>query len=1015
MTTATAHNDNPSVPVSMQEAILRLQAYWSQRGCLLGQPFNTEVGAGTMNPATLLSVLGPEIWNVAYVEPSVRPDDSRYGKNPNRLQTHTQFQVILKPEPGDPQELYLGSLAALGIDLDAHDVRFVEDNWAQPAIGAWGLGWEVWLDGMEITQFTYFQQVAGQNLDPIPVEITYGLERILMAIQGVTHFEHIAYAPGVSYGEVFGQSEYEMSRYYLDDADIDTTRGLLAAYSAEADRMITTRLPVPAHVHVLKSSHAFNILDSRGAVSTAERAKWFAVMRKQSREIAALWTDLRAEAGYPRGVHAPPPLATSPVDPATITSAPGSVLLFEIGTEELPPHVVTASISSVRATLIELLDSTALPHGEITVQATPRRIGVRVEGIADREPDSVNVRRGPKVAAAYDADGKSTPALAGFLRAQGVSADDLQRIEVGGAEHVAVESTRAGRSAAVVLTDVLSRLTLSLRADKNMRWRDPELSFSRPIRWLTALLGDQILPITAGTLVAGRSTRGHRQSATPTFDLPAADHYLPVLEAAGIVVDPVERRARVVSSAAALAEAANGRIDVDGDADLIDEITNLVESPTGILGHFDPKYLDLPEQILITVMRKHQRYLPVRSGAGDLLPVFVTMANGDCDADVVRGGNENVLRARFEDAAFFWNVDLTIAPDQFRARLGALMFHEKVGTMADRADRIATAASILGTRSGLPAADAATLTRAGALAKFDLATQMVIEMTSLAGTMAREYATKSRESEPVATALWEMELPRSSGDDLPTTTPGALLALADRFDLLVAMLAVGAKLTGNADPYGLRRAAAGILAILRDHPELADVTIPIGLRTAADQLRGQGLTIDPAVLSTAEELITTRYEQRLRDEAVGPGLIAAVRPSAEAPHRADMLIDQISEASEDNRFADLVEGLQRIMRILPAAAPTTYDPARLIGPAEQQLLTVMGSVPVADGKPLTEWIPHGHTLIEPLTTFFDDVLVMADDPADRTARLGLLAAILAKAPAGIDWREVHQMLQKRDG
>ena len=202
---------NVSTALTMQDAILTLQKYWSDNGCMITQPLNTEVGAGTANPATALRVLGPEPWSVAYVEPSVRPDDSRYGENPNRLQTHTQFQVILKPDPGNPQELYLGSLRALGVDLNAHDVRFVEDNWASPALGAWGLGWEVWLDGMEITQFTYFQQVGGVALDPVSVEITYGLERILMNLQGVSHFKDIAYAPGITYGEVFGQNEYEMS------------------------------------------------------------------------------------------------------------------------------------------------------------------------------------------------------------------------------------------------------------------------------------------------------------------------------------------------------------------------------------------------------------------------------------------------------------------------------------------------------------------------------------------------------------------------------------------------------------------------------------------------------------------------------------------------------------------------------------------------------------------------------------------------------------------------------------
>ena len=283
----------------MQEALRALTEYWAAHGCLITQPYNTEVGAGTMNPNTVLRVLGPEPWNVAYVEPSVRPDDSRYGQNPNRLQTHTQFQVILKPEPGNPQELYLGSLQALGIDLDAHDVRFVEDNWAQPAIGAWGLGWEVWLDGLEITQFTYFQQVGGQNLDPVPVELTYGMERILMALQGVDHFKDIDYAPGISFGEAFGQAEYEMSRYYLDDAGVPANQQLYSTYVEEATRMIEARLPVPAHTYLLKSSHAFNVLDARGAISTTERAKAFGTMRRLARDISALWVARREEMGFP--------------------------------------------------------------------------------------------------------------------------------------------------------------------------------------------------------------------------------------------------------------------------------------------------------------------------------------------------------------------------------------------------------------------------------------------------------------------------------------------------------------------------------------------------------------------------------------------------------------------------------------------------------------------------------------------------------------------------------------------
>jgi glycyl-tRNA synthetase len=300
---------------------------------MIVQPMNTEVGAGTLNPATALRVLGPEPWRVAYAEPSVRPDDSRYGDNPNRLQTHTQFQVILKPEPGNPQELYLGSLTALGVDIGAHDVRFVEDNWASPALGAWGLGWEVWLDGLEITQFTYFQQSGGMTLDPVSVEITYGMERIIMALQGVSHFKDIAYAPGISYGEAFGQAEYEMSRYYLDDADIAANRVLFDTYATEAGRLIEARLPVPAHSYVLKCSQAFNVLDARGAISTTERAQAFTRMRNLAHGVAELWAQRREELGYPLGTAT----ATAPLSSPELVTPPApslnaaADLAFEIG------------------------------------------------------------------------------------------------------------------------------------------------------------------------------------------------------------------------------------------------------------------------------------------------------------------------------------------------------------------------------------------------------------------------------------------------------------------------------------------------------------------------------------------------------------------------------------------------------------------------------------------------------------------------------------------------------------
>ena len=283
----------------MQDALARLTAYWTEQGCLTVQPMNTEVGAGTLNPATFLRVLGPEPWRVVYVEPSVRPDDSRYGENPNRLQTHTQLQVILKPDPGNPQELYLGSLSALGIDVAAHDVRFVEDNWASPALGAWGLGWEVWLNGMEVTQFTYFQQVGGLDCKPVTGEITYGLERLAMYIQGKESIFDLEWAPGITYHDVYHQNEVEQSTYNFEHSDVAFLLTAFSSHEKQSKYLMEQQLALPAYEQLLKAGHSFNLLDARGAISVTERAAYIGRIRNLAKAVAQSYLDSRARLGFP--------------------------------------------------------------------------------------------------------------------------------------------------------------------------------------------------------------------------------------------------------------------------------------------------------------------------------------------------------------------------------------------------------------------------------------------------------------------------------------------------------------------------------------------------------------------------------------------------------------------------------------------------------------------------------------------------------------------------------------------
>ena len=285
--------------LTFQQLILRLQDYWGEKGCAILQPYDMEVGAGTSHTATFLRALGPEPWRAAYVQPSRRPKDGRYGNNPNRLQHYYQFQVVLKPSPRDILDLYLGSLRAIGFDLQKNDVRFVEDDWENPTLGCWGLGWEVWLNGMEVTQFTYFQQVGGIDCRPITGEITYGLERLCMYLQGVPNVFDLVYTDGLKYGDVFHQNEVEQSAYNFEHSDVEFLLGAFAAHERQSKKLMDEKLALPAYEQLLKAGHTFNLLDARGAISVTERAAYIGRIRNLARTVAQSYLESRARLGFP--------------------------------------------------------------------------------------------------------------------------------------------------------------------------------------------------------------------------------------------------------------------------------------------------------------------------------------------------------------------------------------------------------------------------------------------------------------------------------------------------------------------------------------------------------------------------------------------------------------------------------------------------------------------------------------------------------------------------------------------
>ncbi len=992
--------------LNFQSIIMTLQEFWSRHGCLIWQPYYTQVGAGTLNPATSLRVLGPEPWNVAYVEPSIRPDDGRYGENPNRMQMHYQFQVILKPDPGNPQELYLESLQALGIDPRQHDIRFVEDNWESPALGAWGLGWEVWLDGQEITQFTYFQQSGGQLLDPVSVELTYGLERIAIALQRVSSFRDIRWSAQRTDGDVNLQAEQEHSRYYFEVADVERLRGMYNLFEAEAEACLASKLVLPAHDYVLKCSHTFNVLDTRGAIGVTERQAYFGRMRDLSRRVAEAYVEQRQQLEFPwlqenresrieSGNTQDRPIS----DQSPFSTLP-SPFLLEIGTEELPAADLESAVEQLRTRFPAFLAELRLTHGALQVFGTPRRLVVSVEELAPRQPDLEQAVKGPPAARAFTPDGSPTPAAEGFARSKGIPVGDLQVRDIDGGSYVVAIVRQAGRPAPDVLADALPGLFASLRFDKSMRWNSSNIAFSRPIRWLVAIYGEQLVPFAYAGLAAGKVTRGLRFSDGQELLVNNPAHYFNLMEGQGIILDGDTRRSRIQAQIDALAAQVGGQ--VTPDAGLLAEVTNLVEAPAALRGDFDPAHLELPGEVLVSVMKKHQRYFPVEKD-GRLLPCFITIANkpprpgrGCEGAETIIDGNQHVIRARFADAAFFVRDDLKRPLEDYLPRLGTLIFQTKLGSMLDKTHRIEKLVEDLIPLLGLDAGETAVARRAAHLCKADLVTHMVIEMTSLQGQIGRQYALRSGEAPAVGDAIFEHYLPRFAGDAVPRSRPGMAVGLADRLDTLSGLFAAGLAPTGNKDPFAQRRAALGLVQNLIAWD--LDLDLKHALQAASTHLP---IPVSDQALSACLEFISERLRNVLLEAGWRYDVVDAVLAEQGAnPAGATRAVAALSAWVARPDWHTILPAYARCVRITRSfeqAFPVAPDSFTV--PAERDLYAALLVAEAANNPPgsvdafLEAFLP----MIPAVNRFFDKVLVMAEDEALQRNRLGLLQRIAALA------------------
>jgi glycyl-tRNA synthetase beta chain len=693
-----------------------------------------------------------------------------------------------------------------------------------------------------------------------------------------------------------------------------------------------------------------------------------------------------------------------------MTTAPATRdLLLEIGTEEIPARFIPRALEDLAAAARASLEAKRLTHGEMNVYGTPRRLVLAVRGIVEQQPDLASEVTGPPAKAAYGPDGSLTKAGQGFAKGQGVDPADLFVKQTPKGEYLATIRRETGRPAAEILREEIPGWILGLRFQKSMRWGDGELRFVRPLHWVLALLGDEVLDFALEGLKSANRSRGHRFLAPAEFAVRDLADYLAQTRAAMVMVDPAERRASIRRQVEEAGRAKGGAAVVDEA--LLEHVTYLVEWPVAVCGGFEAAFLAVPPEVLVTAMRSHQKYFTIVDDAGKLLPWFVTISNMQAaDMGQIRAGNERVLRARLSDARFFWEEDLKVPLRGRVPGLGSVVYQERLGTYLEKVDRVRELARWLAREAGgVAEADAE---RAAFLGKADLTTGMVGEFPELQGVMGRYYALHAGEKPAVAEALLEAYLPRFAGDELPRTALGAILSVADRMDTICGIFGLGMAPTGSEDPYALRRHTLAVINIL------AERAWPIRLQSLVEfavlALAGKHARAPEQVRADVLEFFRGRIEN-LHVAAGSP--VDAVRAILSAGFDRIPAVKGRLDALEEIRvradFAGLAVTFKRVANIVPPAFAGTVDGALCTEAVERDLAhavsvarsEVDALVLASDYRAALEKIAELRPVVD---RFFDGVMVLADDPPVRANRLALLAAVQSLFADLADFRQLGQ-------
>lgn len=683
--------------------------------------------------------------------------------------------------------------------------------------------------------------------------------------------------------------------------------------------------------------------------------------------------------------------------------------LLEIGVEEMPARVVTNAMNQLKDAVASWLKKEAVEFDDVTAYSTPRRLAVIVSGVVEKQADTEEEARGPAKKIAQDENGEWTKAALGFARGQGIDPSELYFAEQKGVEYVFAKKFTVGQEVKRILPKV-EAIVKGLHFPKNMRWNNYDLRYVRPIHWIVALFGDEVIPFEITNVKSNRVTRGHRFLGKEV-EMKMANEYVESLRKEHVIVDPNERKQLIREQIVELANENDWVIPIDEE--LLEEVNNLVEIPTALFGSFDESFLEVPEEVLITSMREHQRYFPVQNKDGKLLAHFVTVRNGNREhLDNVRSGNEKVIRARLSDAVFFYREDQKRPLDDFLAELENIVYHEELGSLGDKVRRIEEHASELSRVLHVTETD--KVNRAAKLCKFDLVTQMVSEFPELQGRMGEDYALKAQEDPTVARAIFEHYMPRFSGDASPKTMVGTVVSLADKLDTITTCFGIGLIPTGSQDPYALRRQAAGIVQMILDHQLDVELEQLLVLSLEIAEQRGLLKRDRNEVLTDLANFFNLRVKNVLQEKGIRYDVIDAV--STEAIGKIDLIVkkaEYLATKLEEPTFKGLVETLSRVTNIAKKAdeKASSIDLALFEKDVEQALYHAYVEAndklhAYVENKEIEQAYAVLESLQPTINDYFEQIMVMADNEAVKQNRLSQMKALASVITAFANFQAI---------